>query len=132
MAAKDVQVAKTIALAVKDFNEDLILYGLANSCLISEAKALELRTASEAFADRTYQDDGTLTPRSHPNALIEDEEQCVKQVLQIVKERTVTATSRKIVPVAANTICIHGDGIHAVKFAKRIHHALNQMASETV
>lgn len=132
MAAKDKEIAGTIALAVKDFNEDLFLYGLSNSFLISEAKALGLKTANEVFADRTYQDDGSLTPRSQPNALIEDEEQCIQQVLQMVKQGTVTTASGKIIPMIADTICIHGDGKHAVSFAKKIHEALKQIAPETI
>jgi UPF0271 protein len=132
MAARDKKIAATIALAIKDFNEDLILFGLSNSCVISEAKALELKTANEVFADRTYQDDGSLTPRSQPNALIEDEEQCLQQVLQIVKQGTVTTTSGKIIPMVGDTICIHSDGKHAVRFVRKIHEALKQTAPETI
>lgn len=132
MAAREAMIAKTIAQAVKDFNDDLVLYGLSNSFLISEAEALGLETASEAFADRTYQSDGSLTPRSEPDALIENEEQCIRQVLQMVKEGTVTATSGKIIPIIADTICIHGDGKHAVSFAKKIHEALKQTSPEKI
>jgi 5-oxoprolinase (ATP-hydrolysing) subunit A len=132
MAARDLETAGTIALAVKDFNEELVLYGLSNSCLISEAKALGLKTASEVFADRTYQDNGSLTPRSQPNALIEDDEQCIQQVLQMTRKGTVTTISGKIIPIVADTICIHGDGKHAVIFAKKIHEALKQPTPETI
>jgi UPF0271 protein len=132
MAAKDKEIAATIALAVKDFNEYLIVYGLSNSVLISESKALGLKTVNEVFADRTYQDDGTLTPRSLPNALIENDEQCIQQVLQMVKQGTVTTTSGKAIPMIADTICIHSDGKHAVSFAKKIHEALKQTTPETI
>lgn len=132
MAARNKEIAATIALAAKDFNEDLVVYGLSHSFLISEAKIIGLKTANEVFADRTYQDDGSLTPRSNSNALIEDEEQCVKQVMQMVKQGTVTTTSGKIIPMIADTICIHGDGKHAVSFAKKIHEALKQTAPETI
>ncbi|HTM91550.1 MAG TPA: 5-oxoprolinase subunit PxpA [Flavisolibacter sp.] len=131
MAAKDAGIAGTIALAIKDFNEDLVLYGLSNSCLISEGKALGLQTANEVFADRTYQEDGSLTPRSQEDALIEDEEQCLQQVMQMIKQGTVTAISGKNIPIAADTICIHSDGKHAVSFAKKIYEALKQSAPET-
>jgi UPF0271 protein len=130
MAAKDAGIAGTVALAIKDFNEDLVLYGLSNSCLISEGKALGLQTANEVFADRTYQEDGSLTPRSYDNALIEDEEQCLQQVMQMIKQGTVTTTSGKSIPIAANTICIHSDGKHAVNFAKKIYEALKQPEPE--
>lgn len=132
MAARDVKIAGTIAQVIKDFNEELILYGLSNSFLISEAKALGLQTASEVFADRTYQDDGRLTPRSEPNALIEDDEQCIQQVLQMVKEGIVTTTNGKTIPIVADTICIHSDGKYAVSFAEKIHHVLKQNAPETI
>src|SRR5689334_8634907 len=72
MAARDVKVARSIAAAVKDFNHELVLCGLSGSQSIKEAKAVGLRTASEVFADRTYQDDGSLTPRTQFNALIEN------------------------------------------------------------
>ena len=132
MAAKDVQTAKAIAQSIKDFNEELILYGLSNSVLVREAKAMELKVANEVFADRTYQDDGSLTPRLQPNALIEDDEQCIRQVLQMINEGTVTTTSGKIIPIVADTICIHGDGKHAVSFAKKIHEALKEKTPETI
>jgi len=132
MAAKDVETAATIAQAVKDFHEDLILYGLSNSFLIGEGKKLGLKTANEVFADRTYQDDGSLTPRSQNNALIEDPEQCLRQVMQMVKEGTVSTTSGKTISIVADTICIHGDGKHALNFAKKIHQSLQQSTPETI
>jgi UPF0271 protein len=127
MAAKNAKMARTIAQAVKDFNEDLILYGLSESYLISEAKAIGLQTANEVFADRTYQDDGSLTPRSQSNALIENEEQMIEQVLQMVREQTVTTVSGKTIPLIAETICIHGDGKYAVQFAKRLNQDLGKL-----
>lgn len=124
MSARDAVLANTIAKAVKDFDSNLILFGLSGSHSMSEAKAIGLQTASEVFADRTYQDDGSLTPRSQPNALIEDTNKAVQQVLQMTKEGTVTTVSGKIISIVAETICIHGDGKHAVEFAKAIHNAI--------
>ncbi|MEI2739108.1 MAG: 5-oxoprolinase subunit PxpA [Chitinophagaceae bacterium] len=124
MSAKDALMANVIAKAVKDFDESLILFGLSGSHSVVEAEKIGLRIASEVFADRTYRDDGSLTPRSQPNALIEDAEQVVRQVLQMIKEGTVTTVSGKIIPVVAETICIHGDGKHAVEFAKAIYNAV--------
>lgn len=132
LAAREAATARTIAQAVSDFNEGLILYGLANSFLISEARALGLKTASEVFADRTYQEDGSLTPRSQPGALIEDEDQCMAQVLQMIGQGTVTTVSGLVIPIKAETICLHGDGSHALRFAKKINEALNQPAPETI
>lgn len=121
MAAKDKKMAKTIAYAVHDFDLDLILYGLSGSYLISEGNKSGLKTVSEVFADRTYQDDGSLTPRSWANALINDEQACLKQVREMVEEGRVTTVSGKKIMVKADTVCIHGDGVHAVRFAEEIY-----------
>lgn len=128
MSAKDAAVAMVIAKAVNDFDSNLILVGLSNSHSISEAKRIGLKTASEVFADRTYQDDGSLTPRSQPNALIEEVDKVVKQVLQMTNEGTVITISGKTIPIIAETICIHGDGKQAVEFAKAIHTAVTSIA----
>jgi len=126
MAAKDAGLAHGIASAIKDFDERLLLFGLSGSHSINEAKAIGLRTVSEVFADRTYRDDGSLTPRSQPNALIEDLEKSIKQVLQMINHRTVTTTSGKTIPIVSETICIHSDGKHAAAFAKNIFENLKQ------
>jgi 5-oxoprolinase (ATP-hydrolysing) subunit A len=132
MAARESEIAATIAQAVKDFNEELVVYGLSNSQMITQAKASGLKTYSEVFADRTYQDDGSLTPRLLPNALIQEDQQCIQQVLQMVNSRTVTTITGNTIPIVADTICIHGDGKHAVNFAIRIHEALKQATPETI
>lgn len=124
MSAKDSLLAKTIARAVKDFDASLIVVGLSGSYSVSEAKALGLKTANEVFADRSYQDDGSLTPRSQSNAIIDDTEKVVQQVVQMINEGTVTTKSGKKIPIVAETICIHGDGKQAVDFAKAIHNAI--------
>jgi UPF0271 protein len=126
MAARAKPLASVLALAVKDADENLKLYGLSGSHLIKEAKKMGVKTISEIFADRRYQNDGRLTPRSKPEALIHETDQAVQQVLQMIKEGTVTTVSGKIIPIVAETICIHGDGIHAVEFAKAIHEHLKQ------
>ena len=124
MAAKDPALANAIAAAVKDFDHNLLFYGLSGSSLVAEAKNLGLATVAEVFADRTYQDDGTLTPRSMPGAFIESEEGSLKQILQMVSERTVTALSGKVLPIVAETICVHGDGKDPIAFSKKIREAL--------
>jgi len=126
MSAKDPKVAKAIAQAVIDFNDELFLFGLSGSVSIEQAKIVNLKTANEAFADRTYQDDGSLTPRSKANALIDDVNKSVQQTLQMIKEKTVTSVNGKIIPIIADTICIHGDGRHAVEFAKEVHESLRK------
>lgn len=124
MSARDPKLSATIARAVYAFDKNLILFGLSGSHSIHEAKKAGLQTANEVFADRTYQDDVSLTPRSQPGALWTDSEKVRMQVLQMVREGTVTALSGKRVPIVADTICIHGDGEHAVEFARTLYIAL--------
>jgi UPF0271 protein len=123
-AAKNAEIASAIAKAVKAIDENLIFYGLSGSLLISEAEKIGLKTASEVFADRTYQPDGSLTPRSEPNALIHDTKKAVEQVLQMIRKKCVTAASGEIVSIKAETVCIHGDGENALEFARAINLAL--------
>ncbi|MCX6319474.1 MAG: LamB/YcsF family protein [Bacteroidetes bacterium] len=123
-SAKDMHTATIIARAVKEADPSLILFGLSGSCSITAAKAAGLTTAHEVFADRTYQDDGSLTPRSLPQALINEPEEAVKQVLQLLQQKTVTTVNGKTIPMAVDTICIHGDGVHATAIAKALYSAL--------
>ncbi len=125
-AATDKTTAEALAKAVRAIDENLIFYGLANSFLISEAERIGLKTASEAFADRTYQPDGTLTPRTEPNALIESVEKSGEQVLEMITAQTVTATTGEKISIQADTVCIHGDGAHALSFAREINRKLKE------
>lgn len=109
MAAKDGKIADAIAEAVYDINPDLILFGLSGSELVKAGERAGLRTASEVFSDRTYQEDGSLTSRTLPNALIEEEEQSVEQVVRMVLEGKVKCLQGMDIPIKADTICIHGD-----------------------
>ena len=120
-AARDAELATAIAEAVRDFDDSLVLFGLANSLSISAATSLRLRAANEVFADRTYQTDGSLTPRSEANALIADESVAVEQVLDMIKYGRVRSTEAIMIPILADTVCIHGDGEHAVNFARAIY-----------
>ena len=124
MAAKDQIIAASIAMAVKDCDQQLKVYGLSNSFLISESRSIGLKTVSEVFADRTYLDDGSLTPRSKPNALISDPQEAIQQVLRMIKTGKVRTTSNKEIPIFAESVCIHGDGKNAVEFSKEINAAL--------
>lgn len=104
-SAKNADVAKAIAKAVMDVNGDLILFGLKGSLSIEVAHAMGLQTAEEAFADRRYESDGSLTPRSQPGACLTE----IQEVMEQVKK------------IKADTWCIHGDGPHALAFAKALH-----------
>lgn len=125
MAAKTPAMARIIARAVKDTDPALCFFGLSNSWLIKAAEEAGLKTACEVFADRTYQDDGSLTPRTRPDALIETAEKALEQVLQMVMQQQVTSVNGNIVPLTAQTICLHGDGLHAVTFARAVNNVLN-------
>jgi UPF0271 protein len=120
LAARDVVLARAVAAAVYQADPGLILVGLAGSQLLAAASAVGLRVASEVFADRTYQSDGLLTSRSRPDALIVDEAVAVARVLRMVCEGVVRATDGRDLPITADTVCVHGDGPHAVGFARRL------------
>jgi 5-oxoprolinase (ATP-hydrolysing) subunit A len=118
--SRDPHLAEGVVSDLARMWPDLILYALAGSHLARAASARGLRVAEEAFADRTYQRDGSLTPRSAPNALIADEEQAVAQVLSMVQRGVVRATDGTEVPLTAETICVHGDRPQSVAFAQRL------------
>lgn len=124
LSARDSSTAEAIASAVKQFDPGLIIYGLSGSHSIHQAKMAGLKTASEVFADRSYQEDGALTSRSQPGALIEDTEAAVTRSLQMIKEKRVTTVTGKTISILAETICIHGDGKMAETFVRQIHEAI--------
>jgi len=108
----------------------LILFALAGSCLVEIARARGVRVAEEVFADRTYQPDGSLTPRSAPNALIADPEAGVRQVIRMIEEGLVRANDGTEVVIRADTICVHGDGPDAVTLVKQLRQALERAGIE--
>lgn len=124
MASKDEVLSAAICKAVLEIDEDLLIYAQSGSKLLTVAQFMGLTTRSEVFADRTYCADGSLTPRTQPNALLHDENEVISQVLQMISRQNVTCTDGNTIPVNAETICIHGDGEHAVVFAKAIHDLL--------
>ncbi len=124
MAAKDQALAEAIAQAVYDVSPSLILFGLADSELTKAGEKIGLRTAHEFFSDRTYQADGSLTSRSQPNAMITEREQSAAQVIKAVKEGKVLSQQQTEVALRADTVCIHGDGEHALAFAEYLQETL--------
>lgn len=119
-AATDPQLADIIARAVYSVDPALRLVGLAGSELIRAAERAGLATRQEVFADRRYQRDGTLVPRSQPDALIESDEHALQQTLMMVQQQAVISRDAVRVPVQADTVCLHGDGQHALEFARRL------------
>ena len=130
LAARDPVVAAAVASAVRAADPSLILLALAGSELARAGRAAGLRVAEEVFADRTYQRDGSLMPRSQPGALISDEAVAVAQVLRIVREGVVRATDGTDMQLRADTVCVHGDGPHAVAFARRLRAELTKAGVE--
>lgn len=124
MAARDAALADAIARAVRDAEPDLILYGLAGSALCAAGETLGLRVAHEAFAERRYEPDGSLTPRSEPDAVIHDVDLAAQQVASMLGARCVTARGGRQIPIRADTICLHGDRPDAVSFAAALRRAI--------
>ncbi|MCZ8537842.1 5-oxoprolinase subunit PxpA [Paenisporosarcina quisquiliarum] len=124
MAATDAALSEAIAEAVYAVNPELVLFGLSGSEIVKAGEKIGLRTANEVFSDRTYQADGTLTSRKEANALITDTDAAIGQVVRMVKEGMVTSADGKEVTIQADTVCIHGDGVHALDFARRISQTL--------
>ncbi|EOA4403553.1 5-oxoprolinase subunit PxpA [Citrobacter amalonaticus] len=122
-AAKDPQLADAIAKAVYACDPALILVGLAGSELVRAGERYGLVTRQEVFADRGYQADGSLVPRTQLGALIEDEDQSLAQTLGMVETGRVKSITGEWTSVVAQTVCIHGDGEHALAFARRLRSA---------
>jgi 5-oxoprolinase (ATP-hydrolysing) subunit A len=123
LVARDPANARAVAEAVQVCGRELVLFALAGSVAAQAAEELGLRVAHEVFADRTYQPDGSLTPRSRPDALIADEVDAVRQAMSLVTDGRVRAPDGTEISVRADTLCLHGDGIHAVEFARLIRRA---------
>lgn len=131
-AAKDPQLADAIAKAVQACDSALILVGLAGSELVRAGERYGLATRQEVFADRGYQADGSLVPRSQPGALIEDEEHSLAQTLEMVETGRVKSITGEWTRVVAQTVCIHGDGEHALAFARRLRAAFEARSVDIV
>nr|WP_024967434.1 5-oxoprolinase subunit PxpA [Pantoea sp. IMH] len=125
-SAQQAALAEAIARAVKAVDPGLILVGLANSESIRVAQALGLTTREEVFADRAYQADGSLVPRSQPGAMVESDEQAIAQTLSMIEQGRVQSLSGEWVSVKADTVCVHGDGTHALTFARELRKAFTQ------
>lgn len=123
MAAKDDALAKAICEGILAVDESLILMGLAGSKMLEQAKALGLPYAAEVFADRAYEDDGTLVARTKPGAMITDEEQAVKRVIGMIKNHTVTSINGKEIAICPDSVCVHGDTAHALAFVQKLRDA---------
>lgn len=126
MAVKDFLVADAICRGIAAVDSNLILLAPAQSELIRAASQNGLKAAREVFADRAYEEDGSLVPRSHPNSMITDEEEAVRRVIQMVEKGTVKAVTGKEISVKADSVCVHGDSPSALSLVRRIRRAFKE------
>lgn len=124
MACADEAMATTVARAVKALDRELILLAPAHSALERAGEAAGLRVAREVFADRSYQPDGQLTPRSQPGAVLHSAQDCVQHVLRMLEAGGLVTTDGQRLPTRIDSICVHGDGPGAVEAARAIRAAL--------
>lgn len=125
-AANEPALAEAVVRAVVDLDRTMVLFGLAGSELVQTGRRHGLRVAEEIFADRTYQADGSLTPRSRPDAMIHDSKLAVQRVIRMVKTGTVAATDGTEVRLRADTVCIHGDEPAALEFVRMLRAGLEE------
>lgn len=126
MAGKDEKLAFAICCAIQEVDENLILLGLAGSQMLKAAEKIGLKYASEVFADRAYEEDGSLVARTKPGAMITDEDLAIERVVRMVKEGKVTSVTGKDVEIAADSVCVHGDSPKALAFVEKIRKALTE------
>lgn len=120
MAAKDRLIADAVITGIKLVDPQTIVYGLANSELIKAAQDANMKFAQEVFADRNYQSDGSLVPRSQPNAVISNPAEAAQRALEMVEKKSVVSVTGEVVPLAVDSICVHGDNHSAVDLAIEI------------
>ncbi|MCR5008067.1 MAG: 5-oxoprolinase subunit PxpA [Oribacterium sp.] len=126
MAAKDTAMSEDICKAIKDYDPELIVMALPSGELYKAAKAMGLRAAAEVFADRAYEEDGTLVNRKKPGAMITDENEALNRVIRMVKEQKVTAITGKDIDITVDSICVHGDGVKALEFVRKLREGLTK------
>lgn len=130
MAAKDYELSRAICEGIREFDPQLIVLALSGGELARAARDMGLRTALEVFADRAYEEDGSLVNRRREGAMITDENLAVARVVRMVKEKKVTAVTGKDIPIQADSVCVHGDGAKALAFVEKIRRALTEEGVE--
>jgi Uncharacterized proteins, homologs of lactam utilization protein B len=126
MAGKDLELSRAVCKGIKEIDPSLILLGLSGSKMIEAAAEIGLPVALEVFADRGYEEDGSLVKRGKPGSMIEDEGEAIRRVIRIVKEGKVAAVTGKDISIRADSVCVHGDGPKAVEFVRKIGAALKE------
>lgn len=130
MAAKDYKLSKAICEAIYEFDKNLIVMALSGGELCRASQDMGLRTAMEVFADRAYEEDGTLVDRKKEGSMVTDEDVAIARVIRMVKEQKVTAITGKDIPIRADSICVHGDGVKALAFVEKIRKAFQDEGIE--
>jgi len=129
-AAKDYELAYALAEAVYEIDKNLIFFGISNQKTMEAANNIGLKTANEVFADREYNDDGTLVSRSIKGSVITDKEKCVKRVINMVKNNSVETINGKTIEIIPDTICVHGDNENSLELIKEIRFNLEDFGIE--
>lgn len=124
MAAVDIEMANAIARATKSIDATLVLLATAGSCIYRAGVDLKLPTAAEIFADRTYDENGNLTPRSLPGSVIHDPEQSSDQILSFLEAGKILTPDGKGIETPIHSICVHGDSENALAIANRVKESL--------
>ena len=124
MAGKDEALAMAVCEAIQAVDDSLILLGLSGSKMLEAADKIGLRSAREVFADRAYEEDGSLVARTKPGAMITDEDEAVERVIRMIREGRVTAVTGRDIPIRADSVCVHGDSPKALAFVQKIRAAL--------
>ena len=125
MAAKDEKLAFAIAEGIAEIDPSLILLGLSGSEMLKAAEKLGLKAKKEVFADRAYEEDGTLVARTKPGAMILNEDEAIERVLGMIKFGKVKAVTGREIGIEADSVCVHGDSPKALEFVKKINAALS-------
>lgn len=131
MAAKDIKLATAICEGVYEVNPELILLALSGSEMVNAANNVGLKVAREAFADRAYEEDGTLVARTKEGSMITDEDESIQRVIRMIKENKVKTITGIDIPIKVDSICVHGDGIKALEFVRKIKAGLEEQDIKT-
>lgn len=130
MAGKDYKLARAICEAIYHFDKDLILMALAGSQMVKAAEEVGLPFAREFFADRAYEEDGSLVARTKEGAMITDDNLAVERVLKVIKEQKIVAITGKEISLKIDSICVHGDSAKALEFVNLIRQHLSEEGVE--
>jgi UPF0271 protein len=124
IACDDDMTARAIASAIKAVDPDLVFVVLANSRLVAAGEALGLSMVYEVFADRAYEDDGSLVSRRKSGAVLHDADAIAQRVVKMIQSGEVVSNSGKTIKMRMDTVCIHGDTPGAVEIARVLRKAL--------